>query len=262
MGNADLRYKTLKDFSRILSLFEVPDVEERSVSDIAKSLQMLPSKVSRMLKTLELEGLVERGLHSGKYRIGARFLQIGLLYVFNHPLRRVILPHIEQTASDLRLLSAWGIFKNGRAIIVDRVGSDKGPPVHLLGLDVPLHSSSYGKLFLSYMPDEERTRVLRSLAYVKLSPVTIDNAESMKKEIVRVRKKGYAMDEGETRGDLVGIAAPIFDDSEALVAALTVSGRNSEFSKNRATETAYLKEKALFISRQLGYRPSTNAMVL
>jgi IclR family transcriptional regulator, KDG regulon repressor len=261
MGDADLRYKTLKDLSRILSLFEVPDVEERSVSDIAKSLQMLPSKVSRMLKTMEIEGLVERSLHSGKYRIGARFLHLGLLYALNHPLRRVILPHVEQTASDLGLLSAWGIFKNGRAIIVDRVRSDKGPPVHLLGSDVPLHSSSYGKLFLAYMSREAQENSLQSFAFIKFTPVTIDNAELMKKEIARVREKGYAVDEGETREDLVGIAVPIFDESEELVAALTVSGRNSEFSKNRVAETIYLTEKALFISRQLGYRPSRNTMV-
>jgi DNA-binding IclR family transcriptional regulator len=254
MGDADLRYKTLKDFSRILSLFEVQDVEERSVSDISKSLQMLPSKVSRMLRTVEMEGLVERNPHTGKYRIGARFLQIGLLYVLNHPLRRVILPHVEQTAKDLGLLSAWGIFKNGRAIIVDRVQSDNGPPIHLLGSNVPLHSSSYGKLFLAYLSGEDQDRVMKTLAFLKLTPATIVDAESMRKELKRVREKGYAVDQGETREEIVGIAAPVFDDCEELVAALTVSGRSPEFSKDRSSEIAYLTEKALFISRQLGYR--------
>jgi IclR family transcriptional regulator, KDG regulon repressor len=255
MGETDLRYKTLKDFSRILSLFETQDAQEQRVSDIAKSLQMLPSKASRMLRTLELEGLVEKNPHTGRYGIGARFLRIGLLYVLNHPLRRVILPHVEQTARDLGLLSAWGIFKNGKAVIVDRIRAGNSPPVHLIGSDVPLHSSSYGKLFLAYAPKEEGERLVGSLSYVPLTPRTITGPNALRKELGRVREKGYAIDDGETHEGIVGIAAPIFDDSDGLVAALTVSGKGMEFSRDRKKEIAYLTEKALFISRQLGHRP-------
>jgi IclR family KDG regulon transcriptional repressor len=252
MDDTVLRYKTLNDFSRILSVFEMPDVEERSVNDISKSLEMLRTKVSRMLKTLEIDGWLERNPHNGKYRIGARFLQVGLLYALNHPLRRLILPHLERTAQDLGLLSAWGIFKNDRVIVVDRLRLHHGPLIHLLGSDVPLHSSSYGKLFLAYMAEEERERILSSLTFIKLTPQTISTAESMREELKRVREKGYASDEEETREEIVGITAPIFDDSEDLVAALTISGKSSEFSADRVPELAYLREKALFISRQLG----------
>ena len=262
MDDVSLRYKTITDLSRILSLFEIPEVEERSVSDISRSLQMLPSKVSRMLKTLEIEGFVEKNKRTGRYRIGARFLQLGLLYALNHPLRRIILPHLEQAANDLGLLSAWAIFKNGRAIIVDRFRIDNGPPIHLLGSGVPLHSSSYGKLFLAYLSAGEQERTIGSLTFVKLTPATIDNAESMKEELVRVKERGYSVDEGETREDLVGIAVPVFDEAEELVAALAVSGRNADFSGNRVSEAGYLTEKALFISRQLGYRTNDDFVAI
>lgn len=262
MDNGGLRYKTISDLSRILSLFEAQEVDERSVSDISRSLGMLPSKVSRMLKTLEVEGLVEKNRRTGRYRIGARFLQLGLLYVFNHPLRRVILPHVEQAAKDLSLLAAWGIFKNGRAIIVDRCSVDNGPPVHLLGSDVPLHSSSYGKLFLAHAADEERERLIGSLAFVKLTSKTITNGASMREELRLVKKRGYSVDDGETRRGLVGIAAPVFDETEALVAALTVSGRDEDFSRDRAPEVRYLREKAAFVSRQFGYGAKSDPVVL
>ena len=180
MAETNLRYKTLTDLSRILSLFETREIEERSVSDISKSLKMLPSKVSRMLKTLEIEGFVEKNRHTGKFRIGARFLQLGLLYVLNHPLRRIILPHLEKVAKDLGLVAAWGIFKNGRTIVVDRFRLDNRPMIYLLGSEVSLHSSSYGKLFLAYLPEEEQRRILKSLVLVKLAPATIDNLPSMR----------------------------------------------------------------------------------
>jgi IclR family transcriptional regulator, KDG regulon repressor len=262
MDEPSLRYKTITDLSRILSLFEVQDGSERSVGDIAKSLSMLPSKVSRMLKTLEAEGFTEKNRHTGRYRIGARFLQLGLLYALNHPLRPIILPHLEQAAKDLSLLAAWGIFKNGRAIIVDRFRADNGPPIHLLGSDVPLHSSSYGKLFLAYAPAGEQERILKALVFAKLTPTTIASAGSMKEELRRVRKKGYAVDNGETREGIVGVAVPVFDDAEELVAALTVSGGDGDFSSDRVSEVGYLTERALFISRQLGYRMGRDLVVL
>ena len=74
----NLRYKTIKDLGKIVSLFEDREKEERNVTDISKSLQMLPSKVSRLLKTLESEGFFERSPDTGKYRIGPRFLQDAL----------------------------------------------------------------------------------------------------------------------------------------------------------------------------------------
>jgi DNA-binding IclR family transcriptional regulator len=253
MEDSKLRYKTLGDFTRILSLFEEPDVEERGVNEIAKSLQMLPSKVSRMLKTLEADGWVERNTHTGRYRIGARFLQIGLLYALNHPMRRLMIPHLEQTARDLGLLTAWGIFRNGKVIVIDRFRLHHGPLIHLLGSNVPLHTSSYGKLFLAHITPDLRERLLETLAFTALTSRTIRDPKAMREELQRVREKGYAVDDGETREGVIGIGAPIFDDTEEMVAALSVSGSASEFSVGYATEIAYLKEKVLFISRQLGY---------
>jgi IclR family transcriptional regulator, KDG regulon repressor len=254
MEENTLRYKTLSDFSRILGLFEEPDVEERGVSDIAKSLDMLPSKVSRMLKTLEADSWVEKNPHSGKYRIGVRFLQVGLLYVLNHPLRRLVLPHLEQMARDLGLLSGWGIFKNGKIIVVDRIRMKKGPLIHLLGSDVPIHSSSYGKLFLAFMKETEREPILRSLAFLPTTASTIRDVESMKEEITRVKEQGFAVDSEESSDGIMGIAAPVLDDKGDMVAAITVSGESAAFTPDRTSETEYLREKALFISRQLGYR--------
>ena len=254
MGDGSLRYKTLSDFSKILGLFEEQDVEERGVSDIARSLSMLPSKVSRMLKTLEMDGWVERNGRTGKYRVGVRFLRVGLLYVLNHPLRRLILPHVEQMARDLGLLSGWGIFKNDKIIVVDRIRMKKGPLIHLLGSDVPLHSSSYGKVFLAYMPPDERDAILQSLSLPRFTGKTIGSADALKAELAKVRVQGFSIDDEETRDGVTGLGAPVFGEQGELLAVITVSGDTVEFSSDKASEIGYLVEKSFFISRQLGYR--------
>ncbi|MGD0626361.1 MAG: MarR family transcriptional regulator [Thermodesulfobacteriota bacterium] len=93
-------YKTLKDLIKMLLLFNTFQSDEKSVTDIAKTLDMLPSKASRMLATMEKEGFLDRSQETNKYRLGIRFFELGMVYAFHLPLRRILRPHIEQMAKE------------------------------------------------------------------------------------------------------------------------------------------------------------------
>jgi IclR family transcriptional regulator, KDG regulon repressor len=249
-----LRYKTVKDLGRIVALFEKYRGEERSLTDICRSLQMLPSKVSRLLRTLEPEGFFERNPDTGKHRIGPRFLQLGLLYVFNLPLRRIILPHLEHVVQDLSLSTGWGIFKNDQIIVVDRIHFGKRSVANRMGLNLPLHSSSYGKLFLAYLTAQDQERLLNSITFIKFTDTTISEPEKLREEIKLIKQRGYALDQGETASGSVGIAAPILNSDGDVIAAISVSEEPTRFTPDvlqRSIE--YLTERARFISRQIGY---------
>jgi IclR family transcriptional regulator, KDG regulon repressor len=250
----NLRYKIVKDFGNIFSFFENCGGEEQSVTQISQSLHMLPSKVSRLLKTLEAEGFFERGSSAGKYRAGSRFLKLAFLYVFNHPLRRIILPHLEHMVQELSLSAGWGIFRNDQIIVIDYLHFGKRSLVSRVGSNVPLHSSSYGKLFLAYMPVQEQKRLIDSITYTKYTPATISDLKQLKEEIKRVRKNGYALDQEETGAGMIGIAAPIFGSNSDIVAVLSITGEQSRLTPDLIQKTIkYLTERAQFISRQLGY---------
>ncbi len=254
----NLRYKTIQDLGRIVSLFENHGGEERGVNDISKSLRMLPSKVSRLFRTLESEGFFERNKHTGKYRIGPRFLQLGLLYVFDHPLRMIVYPHLEHMVQELHLSTGWGIFKNDRIIVADRFTFGKKSFVNRVGLNVPLHSSSYGKLFLAYLSPDEQDRLLKSMILARRTPATIADPEKLREEIELVKKNGYALDQGETVVDMTSVAAPIFDRDGHVVAAISVSAEKDRFTADILRQTIkYLTGRALFISRQIGYETHT-----
>lgn len=253
MADSTVRYKTLVDLSRILLLFEEA-AGERGVMDIAGSLDMLPSKVSRMLKTMELEGLVERHPKTGKYRAGARFLHLGLHYLFTHPVRRTILPHVEQIPSELGVGASWGIFTQRRVIIVDRVSVDLDHTPHLIGSDMPLHSSSYGKLFLAYLPKERQEQILQTIDYESFTPRTLTTIASLKYELAVTFERGYAIDREESRTNLGAISCPIFDESKNICAAITIVYHLSQ-NIDQEKALSYLSNKAAFISQQLGFKP-------
>lgn len=248
-------YKTLKDFAKIVSLFNNFEVEERSVSEISKMAHMLPSKISRMLRTLEGEGYFEKNQQTGKYRLGIAFFELGIVYVSHFPLRKLLRPLIEQMAKELNLTASWGILKKDKVLVIDRVQNLNIDLVALrLGYNLPLHTTSIGKTLLAYLPKVDQNRIFKSLRFEKFTTATITDAGRLKEELIHVREQGYAVDRGETHEDLNCIAVPIRNSGEEPVAALNIMGERARISiEDILNLVGYLKEKALFISRQIGF---------
>ncbi len=250
-------YKTLTDLTRILLLFNTFQSEERSVTEISKNLNMLPSKVSRMLATIEKEGFLERNPETNKYRLGIRFFELGMVYAFHFPLRRIIRPHLEQMAKELNLTASCAILRNTNVVVVDRIQNmNIDLLAYRIGLNLPIHTTSFGKVLLAYLPEEEQDRILESVRLTRLTNATILDKKLIKENLKLVRERGYSTDEGETHEDLNCIAAPIKNREGAVIAAINLMDEKSRTSAQKLFEYAsYLKEKALFVSRQLGYLP-------
>lgn len=249
-------YKTLKDFAKIASLFNTLQIEERSITEISKTLDMLPSKVSRMIRTLENEGFFEKNSENGKYRLGVRFFELGMAYAFNFPLRKIIRPHLEQIFKELNLTTSWGILRNDKVIVVDRIQNlNIDLLTHRIGLNLPIHTTSIGKVLLAYLPEKEQDRILKSTNLVKFTNATIIDRKLIKEHLKLIQERGYATDEGETHEDLNCLAAPIRNGNGEVIAAINLMDEKTRTSAEKLFNFAdYLKEKALFISRQLGYR--------
>lgn len=204
-------YKTLKDLARILSLFSATGAESMGVFEISKSLQIIPSKISRMLGTLEAEGFFEKNPSTGKYGLGGRFLELGTQYVYNLPLRQIIHPHLVQITTELKHSSNFAVFKNARIIVVDRVQATGGGISHQANVpNLPLHASSHGKIFLAYLSEDEQDNILATIDMIKLTDSTITDPLLLREELKKVRQKGYALDAEEMITGVIGIAVPVF----------------------------------------------------
>ena len=123
---------------------------------------------------------------------------------------------------------------------------------------MPLHSSSYGKLFLAYLSVQEQERLLQSMTFAEFTTATITAPKELREELKLVKKKGYAVDRGELIVDVIGIAAPVFNREREVIAALSTSARQDKFKgDNFQTIIRHLTGRTRFISRQFGYDIST-----
>jgi DNA-binding IclR family transcriptional regulator len=249
-------YKTLRDLARILSYISTIGTETIGVTEIAKGVQMLPSKVSRMLSTLEDEGFFERESATGRYSLGGRFFELGMLYVYNNPLRMIFHPHLEQITAELKLASSFAIFRKDKIVVVDKINIVGSGVRH--DFNLPIHSSSFGKVFLAALSDEEARRVLETTDLTELTDATIIDPETIVRGLARVREAGCGIDDGETEEGLTGIAVPVRDATGSLVAALNalIHQKSPVRPEQKSQISSYLKAKAFFISKQLGYSGS------
>lgn len=248
-------YKTLEDLSRILSLFNDFEVDELSITQISKALRMTPSKVSRMVGTFGEDGFFKKNLETGKYRLGIRFFELGLICAFHFPLRKIIRPHIEQMAKENKVTASWGILRDSKVITIDRIQNlNIDLLAYRITLNIPIHSTSIGKILLAYLSEEEQVRILRSVVLTKFTNATIVDENLIIEHLKVIRERGYAVDEGETQEDLNCIAAPIKSGNGDTVAGIDLICEKSQMSAEKLFQLVdYLKQKALFISRQLGY---------
>ena len=155
--SSNYEYKTLQDLAKIIRIFNTFKVEEWSISEISRSVGMPPSKVSRMIRTWEGETFFEKNPENGKYRLGIGFFELGVVYTYNFPLRKIVRPHLEQMAKETKLTVACAILRNSKVVIIDRVQNlNIDLLAYRVALNLPIHSSSVGKLLLAYLRRKSR----------------------------------------------------------------------------------------------------------
>lgn len=121
-----------------------------------------------------------------------------------------------------------------------------------IGMRGPIHSSSLGKAIVAHLPVVERDQVLKALKFPRFTANTITSARAFRKELETTRHRGYAMDNEETYVGARAIGAPILNDKQEAIAAISVAGPNTRLNpKTIAALRNKVKEAAQMISNRL-----------
>jgi DNA-binding IclR family transcriptional regulator len=121
-----------------------------------------------------------------------------------------------------------------------------------VGGRTPAFCVAHGKVLLAHHP-ELAERILAG-KLPRFTSRTLTDPEVLRRDMARTRRQGYAMNNQEWREGVCGIAAPIWDRTGTVVAALSLSMPATRFTKVRLdTMLPVLKEIAREVSRALGF---------
>ncbi|MGC3961815.1 MAG: IclR family transcriptional regulator [Rhodocyclaceae bacterium] len=192
------------------------------------------------------------------YLLGLRLLELGTIAAGQRRIEQSALPILDALANDVQLTCHLGVMEGGDAVYLLKI--EGNPRIHVntwVGKRLSLHSSSLGKVLLAWLGEDELTAKLAQCTWEAKCPNTITSAGEFRKHLARVRENGWAYDDQEDIVNIRCVAAPVFDVSGTVVAAVSAVGTVLDIDKARvATLTARVSDAASQISRALGYTHS------
>lgn len=206
---------------RVLEAFTITE-PVLGVTEIARRVDLHKSSVSRILATLERAGYVERDASTGRFRLGLGLIALTGPLLANLDVRRIAQPELEELTRRSGETTALMVWNGHEAVVVEQVQSPKEVKHSAsVGTRYDTYQSSSVQVFLSEMPRAEVQRLFERRLIV--GPDDAQSSAAYLDELDEVRGRGYAVNDGRTSIEEVGIAAPVHDHRGVLVAAILLS---------------------------------------
>ena len=256
MGREQTTIRMVGSVQRAIAVLETLASAGRDLgtNELARLTQINASTVSRLLSTLASRGLVTQG-SSGRYRIGARLLQLGQAALAGLDLRELARPHLLALVEETGETATLSVPGEQEAITIDFVqGESSVQSIARLGRPSVAHATAVGKVLLSYgyQPTAGKLR--------RYTQSTITRRVDLAKEVERTGRRGWAEATGEREDDLNALAAPVIGAYGKLVGVLGIQGPSGRFKPSvRRACLPLLLSSAHVLSSEIGGRPETDA---
>ncbi|MGB6430010.1 MAG: IclR family transcriptional regulator [Candidatus Acidiferrales bacterium] len=239
---------------KVLRILEALDSSPTGLQlrQIAQQTSIHKSTAYRFLAHLEGAGYLFRD-DSGAYVIGPRLAHLGAGISFHATLRKVSRPALQKVWRTTKETVNLAVIDGHEILYLDviesghmfRMGSQ-------VGMRRALYCTGLGKALLAFLPLEQREEMFASLSFERVTNHTIPDAARLRKELAKIFRQGFALDDQEAVLGARCVAAPILDDSGKIVAALSVSGPITRISRDKIPSfAASVKSAAKDISSRL-----------
>lgn len=216
-----------------------------SISDLAAATALPISTLHRIMSTLISHGLVAQEPVTKHYRAGNRWMEIGLRLLDKIDFRPVARSVMERLALEVEESIFLSIPDGNDSIPIEKVDSPlKIRIAENLGERIPLTIGAPSKTILAHSKQPEVERVVRLL-------VPAHQQQSFIKQLVEVKKAGYAISFGEKTEGTIAIAAPVIGYGNNLVAALSINAPSFRVPEERLSS---LIEKVLAAAAEISLK--------
>ncbi|MGE4369431.1 MAG: IclR family transcriptional regulator [Burkholderiaceae bacterium] len=244
-----------KTFLKGLVLLEAMANSEKScgVTELASQLALTKSNVHRLLQGLVHQGFARKVPETGRYELTVKLWELGAKVFQRLDLRREALPYMKLLADETQETVHLSILDGTDVLYVEKIDSPQPVRAYTtVGGRAPAQCVATGKAMLAWAPEEVIAQVAEQLQ--RYTPRSIVTAQELHRQLQRTRLLGYAVNTGEWREQVIGVAAPVRDATGAVVGALGISGPAERITDQVISDSVpRLIELAGSISARLGY---------
>jgi len=232
-GNPAVRSGGVQSLERAFDLLEaMADAGgEIALSELATASGLPLPTIHRLLRTLADLGYV-RQEPSRRYALGPRLIRLGdsagqMLGAWARPQLAALVESVGETAN-------LAILDGARAVYVAQVPSPHSMRMFTeVGRRVLPHCTGVGKALLAQLPDSQVSAIIAATGLPAQTPNTITDPAEFMRELQKIRRQGYAIDESEQEVGVRCVAVPVL--GLPAVTAMSCSGPASRLT-NQAVD--------------------------
>ena len=251
---------TVNSLNKALMLIE--DLGEHgpsSLADLHQRLHLDKATMYRLLKTMKDRGFVEQSLVDHRYFNTIKMFQIGSREIDRGGLREMIKPYLKKLSNTFQEVVHMALrVEPAKAVCIDKIDAVPNPYVRFdmnLGSEVSLHASSMGKAILAFSGESQQELILSRLTFERLTPRSLRNPAGLIKELKKVRRQGYATNDGETFEGIYCVGVPILNQQGEANAAVSITGPRGRMLEKKEAVVRTLLEHSRELSILYGLPP-------
>ena len=217
----------------ILRCFESKEL--LGITEIAEETGLNKSTAFGIVATLTAEGLLEQDVSTGRYRLGLELFRLGNLV--NTSTRRLVMPELERLAQTLE--ETVNYVRPEGCDVVYLIKKESTHSMRIctkIGQRLPMYCTAVGKAILAFLPEEQRSNILKSYQFVPFTENTVSDEAALRCQLQSVAKNGYAVEIEEFESGLVCVAVPVLGSSGLPVAAISCSGPKARMTEAKINQ--------------------------
>jgi DNA-binding IclR family transcriptional regulator len=253
MTEPGVRDGSVKSVERSIDVLFVLADRPMTLTEVSNRASLSKSTALRLLTTLAHGGLVIKDPLTGNYQLGSGCLKLGhgfmngqggFAALAHEPLQTLWEETRETVTVHVRLGS--------QRVCVDEIPSPHGVRyVSPIGAAAPIYLGSAGRVLLAAMPQADLDLLINGVPLFAPATGTYMDQTKFRNELDLVRRRGYAMSEGERIAGGAAISVPISGPS-GVVASLSILGPSGRLTRQaRMVALPRLNETAAQMSHSL-----------
>lgn len=246
---------SIQVLDRAIGIMEaVSAADGLTLTSIAHQAGMATSTVHRILTSLEGHGLVSMDQERKLWLIGVTAFQIGNGFLRNRKVVDLGRPIMQDLVAEIGESINLGIEDGGEIVYLAQIECHN--PIrafHRPGTRTAIHSSAMGKAILSNWSDADIRKLLEKVGMPGFTRKTLTNDRRFFEDLATSRERRWAFDDEEATIGMRCVAAPIYDEFQEVVAAVSISGPITRLTYDRVGELGpRIKRVALDITASIG----------
>lgn len=239
-----------------LAVFDMFDMDRQTVTaiEVARHLGVHKSTASRIVSNLVVSGFLVPSTNGRGFRLSGKLTRLGAVASADKTLAKVSTEHMQALVDEVGETCHVGVLEGREAVTVGLVNGSFSVRLHSwVGKRSDAHATAMGKAILAGLPDADVDMLFPDEKLPQATERTVGTVAELRKQLVKVRERGFALDDEELEDGLRCVAAPIVDHDGRVVAALTIAGASSRLTKDKLDSYALkVQDVTAKISAALG----------